>query len=54
MTYLFVSWLDDHTIVVSDSDLREIWRGDWHAMELLRCLDTEGIIELEEDEDSVA
>ncbi len=48
MTDLFVEWPDDQTIIVKDADANELWRGDWHAVNLLRALADDGIIGLYE------
>lgn len=49
MTDIFVEWPDDQTIIVYDSDHNELWRGDWHAVTLLRALADAGLIGLYED-----
>ena len=51
MPDIFVTWIDDQTIVVKDSDANELWRGDWHAVTLLRALADAGLIGLYEDDD---
>jgi hypothetical protein len=49
MVDLFVEWETDQVIVVYNADRTELWRGDWHAIELLRALASAGFIGLYED-----
>lgn len=50
MPDIFVEWPDDQTIIVYDADHTELWRGDWHAIALLRALADNGLIGLYEDD----
>ena len=49
MADLFVTWINDQTIVVKDSAASELWRGRWEAINLLRALADCSIIGLYED-----
>jgi hypothetical protein len=54
MTDLFVSWLDDKTIVIVDAEQTELWRGSaQNTIDLLRTLAEYGAIGLYEDEESI-
>lgn len=48
MQDIFIEWETDQLIVVYDADHNELWRGDWHSIELLRALASAGLIGLYE------